>query len=98
VTELVCSGCHQIWTEDPSGLCEDCQTDVVSQRPGSITEDQRMAVIGLLMELGIAFSRHARAEMIARAIPGWTWQGDLNALSQQQAGDLLEYLQERRTT
>src|SRR5271155_590085 len=85
LAELVCQGCRQIIVDDPSGLCEDCQTDVVSQRPGSITEDQRMAVVGKLMEHGGLFSRHDRAATIARAVPGWTWEGDLGALSQQQA-------------
>ena len=92
----VCAGCRQIITDDPSGLCEDCQTDVLSQRPGSITENQRTAVIGLLMDQGLLFNRHTRGEVIAAAVPGWRWAGDLGFLSQQQAGDLLEHLEERR--
>jgi hypothetical protein len=89
-----CAGCRGVITDDPSGLCEDCQTDVVSERPGSLTEDQRMAIIGGLMQQCVLFNRTERAELIARAIPGWTWRGDLGGLSQRQAGDLLEYLAE----
>jgi hypothetical protein len=59
-----------------------------------------MAIIGLMMERGVVFSRHARAGVLARALPDWpAWQGgDLGYLSQQQAGDLLEYLEEKRRT
>jgi hypothetical protein len=93
VAEQPCRGCRQIWTDDPSGLCEDCQVDVVSQRPASLTEDQRVAIIGQLMARNLLLPRSARAEVIAAAVPGWKWAGDLSVLSQQQAGDLLEYLE-----
>ena len=71
-------------------------TDEDDQRPGSLTEDQRYAIMGLLMERGLLFNRHARAETIARILPGWKWAGDLGALSRRQAGDLLEHLSETR--
>jgi hypothetical protein len=95
MAEQVCAGCRQIYTADPSGLCEDCQTDVVSQRPGSITPDQRLGIIGLMQEQGILFNRWTRANVIATVVPGWPYGGDFGALSQQEAADLLEHLEER---
>jgi hypothetical protein len=102
--ERPCGSCRQVLTDDPSGLCEDCQADVLSNRPGSITEAQREALIGLLMDQGMIPSGllgdeqapRRRAEFIASVVPGWTWKGDLGVLSQQQAGDVLEALEERR--
>jgi hypothetical protein len=91
-----CTGCRQVITDDPSGLCEDCQTDVISQRPGSVTGDQRLTIIGLMQDQGVLFSRQARAQVIAEAVPGWPYAGYLDALSQQQAADLLEHLEARR--
>jgi hypothetical protein len=96
MTDRPCSACRQVITDDPSGLCEDCQTDVVSQRPGSITEDQRLVIIGLMMDQNILVPRQLRAEVIAEAVPGWNWQGELGAMSQQQAEDLIEHLKERQ--
>jgi hypothetical protein len=102
--ERPCGSCRQVLTDDPSGLCEDCQADVLSNRPGSITEAQREALVGLFMDQGMVPSGHAddagaprrRAQFIAAVVPGWTWNGDLGVLSQQQAGDVLEALEERR--
>jgi hypothetical protein len=88
-----CRECWQVYTCDDSGLCEDCQAGVLSQRPGSLTDDQRDAVIGQLMARNLVFPRQVRAETIAKAVPGWKWAGDLGALSQQEAGDLLVYLE-----
>jgi hypothetical protein len=96
LAEQVCTGCRQVLTDDPSGLCEDCQTDVLSQRAGSITQTQRESLIGLLMDQGLVGNSGARGRVIAKVVPDWKWQGDLGSLSQQQAGDLLEYLEERR--
>jgi hypothetical protein len=104
VPDRACASCRQIITDDPSGLCLDCQTDVLSQRPGSITAAQRDALIGLLMDQGMVpagrsgdeSARKRRAEFIASVVPGWTWGGDLGVLSQEQAGDLLEALEDRR--
>jgi hypothetical protein len=98
VTEQVCASCRQVIVDDPSGFCEDCQEGIPSQKPGSITGEQRQALIGLLMDQGLVGegkSRH-RAELIAEAVPGWKWGGDLGALSQQQAGDVLELLERVR--
>jgi hypothetical protein len=91
-----CDSCFAVITDDPSGLCEDCQTGVISQRRASLTADQRMAITGLLIDQGVAFSRAGRAAVVAEAIPGWAYAGDLGALSQQQAADLLEHLEQRR--
>lgn len=98
MAEVTCASCRQVYTSDPSGLCEDCQTDVVSQRPGSITDDQRMTLAGLLMEQGFVGDGKwtARAELLTNVLAGWSGSSDLGQLSQQQAGDLLEYLEERR--
>jgi hypothetical protein len=98
LADRACSSCRQIITDDPSGLCLDCQQGVASIRPGTITEAQRTALIGLLMDQGlIGEGKHkARAEVIAQAVAGWKWGGDLGILSQQDAGDLLEHLEQRR--
>jgi hypothetical protein len=90
---MPCSDCRQVWTADESGLCEDCQAGVLSSKPGSLTEDQRDAIIGQLMVRDLLLPRHVRAETIAKAVPGWKWDSYLGALSQQQAGDVLEYLE-----
>jgi hypothetical protein len=95
--DQTCTGCRQIITDDPSGLCEDCQTDVVSQRPGSVTGEQRLAIIGLMESLGILLPRSRRNEVIAEVVPGWQWAGDLGVLSQEQAARLLENLHERHS-
>ena len=96
LADRACSSCRQIITDDPSGYCEDCQQGLISERPGSLTEPQRTAITGLLLDQGVIFSRHARAAVVAEAIPGWAYAGDLGALSQQQAADLLEHLEQRR--
>jgi hypothetical protein len=98
VPDQPCGSCRQILTDDPSGLCEDCQADVLSRRPASITAAQRDALIGLMTDQGIAVSRHARGELLARVVPRWKphMGGDLGYLSQQEAGDVLEHLEERR--
>lgn len=95
MTDQVCAGCRQIITDDPSGLCEDCQSDVLSQRPGSVTDEQRMTLAGLLMDQGLIGNWSERARIMASVLTGWTGS-DLGGLSQQQAGDLLEALEERR--
>jgi hypothetical protein len=97
VPDMACSGCHQIYTDDPSGLCEDCQTDVVSQRPGSVTDDQRGAICAEMEALGLEWRFTAgREAVLEAALQGWGYGGDLNSLSQQQAGDVLEHLEARR--
>jgi hypothetical protein len=104
MAEVICAGCRQVCTDDESRLCLDCQTDVPSQRPGSISQAQRETLTGLFMDQGMvpsgragdARAPKARAEFIASVVPGWAYGGDLGALSQQQAGDLLERLEERR--
>jgi hypothetical protein len=95
MTEQVCAGCRQVVTDDPSGLCEDCQTDVVSQRPGSVTGDQRLAIIGLMQDQGVLLPRSRRNEVIAEVVPHWMFGGDLGVLSQQEAEDLIAHLKER---
>jgi hypothetical protein len=95
VADRTCGGCRQVITDDPSGLCEDCQCDVLSQRPGSITDAQRMAIAGLVIDQNL-LTPAKRDDVIARAVPCWKYYGDLGALSQQQAGDVLELLEERR--
>jgi hypothetical protein len=92
--EQVCQSCRQIITDDESGLCLDCQTGVLSQRPGSITAEQRAAIGGLCVDQRL-WTR-GRAELIGTVVPGWAYGGDLDCLSQQQAGDVLELLEERR--
>jgi hypothetical protein len=88
-----CGSCRQVWTDDPSGFCDDCQVGVPSSRPGSLTEGQRDAIVGQLMSRDLLLPRQVRAETIAKAVPGWKWGGDLGGLSQLEAGDLLEYLE-----
>jgi hypothetical protein len=93
IPEQPCGSCRQVLTEDPSGLCEDCQEGVPSQRPGSITEDQRWALIGPLMDRGLVGEGKwtARAALIS-AVTGAKMTSDLGVLSQQQAEDLIEHL------
>jgi predicted amidophosphoribosyltransferase len=95
MNDRACAGCRQVITDDPSGLCEDCQTDVLSQRPGSITDSQRLAIAGLVIDQNL-LTPARRDDMIGQAVPGWKYYGDLGALSQQQAGDVLELLEDRR--
>lgn len=98
--DMACTSCRHIITEDPSGLCEDCQTDVASERPGSVTEAQRWTLAGLMMDLCVLLARELRAETMAAGVDDWPagepWSADLGRLSQRQAGDLLTYLGERR--
>jgi hypothetical protein len=95
MTDMTCTGCRQVITGDPSGLCEDCQADVLSQRPGSVTDEQRYAICGLMADIGL-WRRTSRDEVISSVVADWTHAGDLGWLSQQRAGDVLEYLEERR--
>jgi hypothetical protein len=92
----VCSGCRQVYTDDVTGLCEDCQTDVLSSRPASMTDSQGLAIIGLLIDTGLHQSSSARGELMASLFPGWSSGGDIHQLSQDQAADLLEALEARR--
>ena len=92
--ERPCAACRQVLTDDESGLCEDCQTGVLSQRPGSVTGDQLAAIRALLADQGLTTPRQ-RNEVICRAVPGWRYASELG-LSRQQAGDVLELLEDRR--
>lgn len=99
MVEQTCAGCRQVWTTDGSGLCEDCQTDVISECPGSVTTAQVDALAGAMIDLGYVGDnggRRHRIELLEDVIPGWQYLGDLFALSQKQAGDVLERLEERR--
>ena len=93
--ERPCAACRQVLTDDESGLCEDCQTGVLSQRPGSVTADQLAAIRALLADQGLTTARQ-RNEVICRAVPGWRYASELGCLSRQQAGDVLELLEDRR--
>jgi hypothetical protein len=86
--ERPCESCRQVITDDPTGLCVDCMTDVESEKPGSITEGQRLALAGTLGWLGITTS-HLRGIFISEAISGWQHGGDLGWLSQRQASEVL---------
>jgi len=96
--ERPCSSCRQILTSDSSGLCEDCQPGIPPATPGSITDKQRLALVGLFMDQSLVGEGKwaARARLIASVIPDWQGGSDLGTLSARQAGDLLEYLEERR--
>jgi hypothetical protein len=59
------------------------------KRPGTITENQRLDLIGILLRDRGAWSRAHRMEWLTQRIPGWDHGGDLGWLSQKQAGDLL---------
>ena len=59
------------------------------ERPGTITEGQRLDLIGILLRDGVAWSAAHRLEWLAQRIPGWDHGGELGWLSQRQAGDLL---------
>ena len=98
MADAVCASCRQVYVDDPFGFCEDCQEGIPSQKPGSITDEQRLALIGLLIDQGFVGDGkwRARAILIAEVVPGWPYGGDLGNLSQQQAGDLLELLEKRR--
>jgi len=97
VPDLACKSCFQVMTDDPSGMCEDCQEGAESQRPATITETQRQAILAGMHDVGIRWdvSGH-RGAFIRQVIPRWDHGGNLNALSQAQAGDLLEALEARR--
>lgn len=99
MAEQPCAGCRQVYTTDGSGMCEDCQTDVVSERPGSVTQAQVNALASALIDLGYVGDnggRRHRIALLAEVIPGWQYEGDLFALSQKQAGDVLERVEELR--
>ena len=99
MVEQPCAGCRQVWTTDGSGLCEDCQTDVISERPGSMTVTQHEAVVAALIDIGYVGDgggRQRRIELLTEVIPGWQGQGDIMVLSQRQAGDVLERIEELR--
>jgi hypothetical protein len=98
MNDRTCVSCRAVITDDPDGYCEDCKEGIVSEKAGSVTLEQRDALIGLLMDQGFIGEGkwRARAIMIAEVIPGWAWKGDLGGLSQKQAGDLLERLEQRR--
>lgn len=93
----VCASCRKVYVDDPSGMCEDCQEGIPSSKPGSMTETQRTALIGLLVDANLVGDRRARARYLAYVLPGWpAGISDLVGLSQVQAGDLMEALEKRR--
>jgi hypothetical protein len=91
-----CGRCGVEMASDPTGMCDDCNSELQSARPGSITKNQREALIGLLMDQGLVGSTKARAAVISQVVKDWRYGGDLGALSQREAADLLEHLEERR--
>ena len=98
MADLVCTSCRQFYTIDPSGLCEDCQEGIPSSRPGSVTARQLGALAGLMIDQGMTgdAGRRRRADLIREVVPGWPYAGDLGALSQAQAADVLQRLAEKR--
>jgi hypothetical protein len=92
--ERPCAGCFRVLTDDKSGRCEDCQEGVPSSRPGSLTEDQRWALIGPLMDQGFTGEGRwvARRELFASVTGGRVRSSDLGVLSAQDAEDILEHL------
>ena len=65
---------------------------IVRERaPGSITPDQRLALIGALDGAGATSSRH-RALRLAGILPGWQHGGDLGWLSEAEAHTVLSAL------
>jgi hypothetical protein len=54
-----------------------------------------MAIAGLVIDQNL-LTPAKRGDVIGQVVPSWKYQGDLGALSQQQAGDVLELLEERR--
>jgi hypothetical protein len=98
MADAVCASCRQVVVDEPSGFCEDCQEGIPSQKPGTITPDQRDVLVGMLMDQGMVGDGKwkARAILIAEVVPGWPYGGDLGALSQQQAEDLVARLEQRK--
>jgi hypothetical protein len=92
-----CTSCARPGVTDPSGLCDDCQEGIPSSRPGSITTEQRLAIVGLCIDQNLLTPRKRAAEL-EMVVAGWRYGGDLGWLSQREAGDVLEHLEERRRT
>lgn len=93
MAEQPCVSCRQVVTEDPTGLCEDCMTDVPSGRPGSITDTQVWAILDGMQARGMAAHDPAtRLTALTAALPEWRHGGSLRALSQAQAIDVLDWL------
>jgi len=76
------------------------ETVMASDKPASMTDDQRWAIAAGLYDLGIVagqiLSRARRAALLEDAVPGWRYGSDLNPLSEHQAGDVLELIERRR--
>lgn len=60
-----------------------------SDKAGTATPEQRLALLGVFARDGHAHSRAYRLEWLAQRIPGWNHGGELDWLSERQAGDLL---------